>query len=228
MDMFGEAGAALVKGGWAVVPLLVMAIAATALILDKLLLYARAVRTPADLLARVADPAADHEDLERAIAALGPRHLVGGFLAAILAHRERPTWWIESRAGDAARRVEDALGRGLWVLETVVTAAPLLGLLGTIIGMMRSFRLMGDSGPFDPAGVTAGVAEALIATALGLLVALVALFGFNWLARLQARTMDGLERLGTALVDRLRLAAEEAARPSAGRPGGSVTASAGR
>ena len=70
------------------------------------------------------------------------------------------------------------------------------------------FRLIGAHGLVDPTGVTAGVAEALVATALGLSIALVALFGFNYFARLQAGAMDTMERLGTRLVDRLRLEAE--------------------
>src|SRR5471032_2348214 len=67
--------------------------------------------------------------------------------------------------------IEKSLSRGLWVLETTVTAAPLLGLLGTITGMMHAFNLIGASGLVDPTGVTGGVAQALIATALGLFIA---------------------------------------------------------
>lgn len=50
--------------------------------------------------------------------------------------------------------------RGLWLLETIVTAAPLVGLLGTIAGMMHSFRLIGGDGLVNPAGVSGGVAQA--------------------------------------------------------------------
>jgi biopolymer transport protein ExbB len=86
-----------------------------------------------------------------------------------------------------------------------LTAAPLLGLLGTITGMMHAFKLIGTSGLVDPTGVTGGVAQALIATALGLFIALIALFGFNFFSRRQAQTMDEMERLGTRLVDNIRL-----------------------
>ena len=54
------------------------------------------------------------------------------------------------------------------------------------------------------------MAEALIATAVGLLIALVALFGFNYLTRLQAQTLDEMERLGTRLLDHIRLDAQAA------------------
>jgi biopolymer transport protein ExbB len=97
------------------------------------------------------------------------------------------------------------------VLETIVTAAPLMGLLGTITGMMQAFKVIGGSNLVAPAQVTAGVAQALIATALGLLIALFALFGFNLFSRTQARALDTMERLGSRLVDHIRLDQEGAA-----------------
>src|ERR1700726_5112446 len=110
-----------------------------------------------------------------------------------------------SRAGDEAGSLEKSLNRGLWVLETVVTAAPLLGLLGTITGMMQAFKVIGGSGLVAPTQVTSGVAQALIATALGLLIAIFALFGFNFFNRMQSQALDRMERLGSRLVDHIRL-----------------------
>lgn len=103
------------------------------------------------------------------------------------------------------------MGRWLWALETIVTAAPLLGLLGTITGMVRSFKLFGDQGLVDPGGVTGGVAEALIATAIGLFIALLALFAFNYFSHRQAQVMDEIERLGTRLIDHIRLDQQQGA-----------------
>jgi biopolymer transport protein ExbB len=80
-----------------------------------------------------------------------------------------------------------------------------MGLLGTITGMMQAFKVIGGSGLVAPTQVTAGVAQALIATALGLLIALFALFGFNFFARMQSQALDHLERLGSRLLDHIRL-----------------------
>ena len=91
------------------------------------------------------------------------------------------------------------------MLETVVTAAPLLGLLGTITGMMQSFNVIGASTLVAPTQVTAGVAQALIATALGLLIAVLSLFAFNLFSRMQSQALDTMERLGSRLVDHIRL-----------------------
>lgn len=205
MQDLQTAFAALQFGGAMVYPLIVLALAALVVILDKSFLYWRRARLPARLGQLVETYGFDWAELETALTELGPRHYFSRFLGVILSQRDKPAWWVESRAGDEARCIEQALSRGLWVLETVVTAAPLLGLLGTITGMMQSFNLIGSAGLVSPTGVTGGVAQALIATALGLFIALFALFAFNFLSRLQNQTLDDLERLGTRLVDHMRL-----------------------
>ena len=205
MQDLQEAWTALRFGGAMIYPLLFLAVLALLFMLDKAFVYWRYVRLPATLLDLVETYGFAWPDLERQLAMLGVRNYFGRFFRAILENHTKPAWWVESRAGDEAQVIEKALSRGLWVLETTVTAAPLLGLLGTITGMMHAFNLIGASGLVDPTGVTGGVAQALIATALGLFIALVALFGFNFFSRLQSQTLDEMERLGTRLVDNIRL-----------------------
>ncbi len=199
----------LKHGGAIIYPLLTLGLAALVVMLDKAIVYRRHARLPEALRQLVETYDFRWEDLDRGIADLGPRNYFGRFFRVIMGNRTKPAWWVESRAGDEAQQIEKSLGRGMWVLDTVITAAPLLGLLGTIFGMMQSFKLIGPDGLVNPGGVTAGVAEALIATAVGLLIALVALFGFNYLTRMQAQTLDEMERLGTRLVDHIRLDAQE-------------------
>ncbi|MBV8032814.1 MAG: MotA/TolQ/ExbB proton channel family protein [Betaproteobacteria bacterium] len=188
-----------------VYPIAVLAFLACAIIADKAYLYWRHVRLPDPLVELVETYELKWEALAARLTAMPARNYYRRFFSVILSNHEQPAWWVESRAGDEAQQVENSLGRGLWVLETTVTAAPLLGLLGTIVGMMQSFGLIGAKGLVDPTAVTAGVAEALIATALGLFVALVALFAFNYFSRLQAQVHDEMERLGTRLIDRIRI-----------------------
>jgi biopolymer transport protein ExbB len=71
----------------------------------------------------------------------------------------------------------------LWVLDTVVTAAPLLGLLGTIFGIMETFNALAAGGVSDPAAVSRGIGTALVATAVGIATALLGLLGNNILSR---------------------------------------------
>jgi biopolymer transport protein ExbB len=71
----------------------------------------------------------------------------------------------------------------LWVLDTIVTAAPLLGLLGTIFGIMETFNALAAGGVSDPAAVSRGIGTALVATAVGIATALLGLLGNNVLNR---------------------------------------------
>jgi biopolymer transport protein ExbB len=78
--------------------------------------------------------------------------------------------------------VRDQLNRRMWTLDTVVTAAPLLGLLGTIFGIVDTFLIISQSGMSDPQGISAGIGTALYATALGISVALTGVLALNFLS----------------------------------------------
>lgn len=192
-------------GGAIVYPLLLLGIVAVLIILDRAVAYYRSLRLPRSLAELVETYGFAWDELDRQLAALAPVNVYRRFFGVISDNRNKPAWWVESRAGDEAGDIEKSLGRGLWILETVVTAAPLLGLLGTITGMMQAFKVIGGSGLVAPTQVTSGVAQALISTALGLLIALFALFGFNFFARTQSQALDHLERMGSRLIDHIRL-----------------------
>jgi biopolymer transport protein ExbB len=192
-------------GGVTILPLSLLAIIALAIMLEKAYLYWQYARLPLELLSLAESYGFAWEDLEKRLYGLHDRHYFRRFFEVVIANRMRPAWWTESRAADEAQLIETSLSRRLWVLETIVTAAPLLGLMGTIAGMMDAFKIIGGSGIVNPTGVTGGVAQALIATAIGLLIALIALFGFNYFSRIQSQTMDEMERLGTRLIDHIRL-----------------------
>ena len=80
----------------------------------------------------------------------------------------------------AATKEIDRMRRGLDILDTIITMAPLLGILGTVLGIIDSFDLLGSGGIDNPMAVTGGIAQALITTAAGLTVALVTLVPFNY------------------------------------------------
>ncbi len=204
-----ETWIALKLGGIVILPLSILAVIALAVMIEKAVLYWRHAKLSEQLLGLVETYGFSWNDLEAELAALDPRNYFRRFFQTVLANRHHPAWWTESRAADEAQLIETSLGKRLWVLETIVTAAPLLGLLGTITGMMHAFQLIDGKGLVNPTGVTGGVAQALIATAIGLLIALISLFGFNYFSRLQSQTLDEMERLGTRLIDHIRLDQQE-------------------
>jgi biopolymer transport protein ExbB len=191
-------------GGWVVYPLSVLAVAALAITFDRTYVFWRYAQLPAAMKAALKTGAtASKMDVQ----ALPSAHVFVR-IARPLRDARAPLWHIEANVEAAASAVEREMNRGLWLLETIVTAAPLLGLLGTIVGMMRSFQLIGGDGLVNPAAVSGGVAQALVATAIGLVIALVALFAFNSCSRRVDRLMDDLEAFANLSLAQIRLARE--------------------
>jgi biopolymer transport protein ExbB len=93
------------------------------------------------------------------------------------------------------------LDKSLWMLDTVITLAPLLGLFGTIIGMFNAFSVLDDI-QNAASQVTGGIAEALVATACGLLIAMIGLIFFNWLNTHVRVIVHQLETLKVMLLNR--------------------------
>ena len=99
----------------------------------------------------------------------------------------------------AASAELEPFGRGIATLDTVVTLAPLLGLLGTVTGMVRAFGVLGARELEASASITGGIAEALIATAFGLMIAILALIPLNLLNATFSKTKRKIEQASTEL-----------------------------
>ena len=167
------------KGGPIMWPLLITSIVALTVVLERLFFVTRErLRRDAGVVERVF-AAVENGGREKAIlAGQASQDYVAKVLTYALTQRD------QSHANSllrAAGRELKRFNRGLSILDTVITLAPLLGLLGTVTGMIRSFSLLGDAELGAPAAITGGIAEALIATAFGLLIAIIALIPFNFL-----------------------------------------------
>jgi biopolymer transport protein ExbB len=209
MQDWTNALAAIQVGGWVIWPLSLLAVLAVTIVLDRAYVFLRYGRVPAEMVGThetgaAGSPvtwAASVDDLSR-------QHVFRRMSTPWDTGAASPLWLREANAESIAAQIERDMSKGFWVLETIVTAAPLLGLLGTIVGMMRSFQLFGGRGLVDPAGVTGGVAQSLVATAVGLVIALFALFAFNYFSRRLERLMDELESFANARLNEIRLATE--------------------
>jgi biopolymer transport protein ExbB len=104
----------------------------------------------------------------------------------------------------AANQELRRFGQGLTVLDTTITLAPLLGLLGTVTGMINAFGLLGNQELEAPSVITGGIAEALIATAFGLGIAIVSLIPFNYLNARMEEARHEIEDVSTHLELLLR------------------------
>lgn len=166
-------------------PLLACSLAALGVAIERVLfLVAESIRRQPSVVDAMLD-AVEQQEPDKALE-LGNAcsDFVAKTLCAALSHRREKS--VSSALLRAAERELARYDRGLSTLDTIITLAPLLGLLGTVTGMMGSFNMLGGSELGSPTAITGGIAEALIATAFGLGVAITALIPFNYLnARLE-------------------------------------------
>lgn len=107
------------------------------------------------------------------------------------------------------------LDRNLWILDTAVTLGPLVGLFGTIAGMISSFNVLGESGTGNPLAVSGGIANALIATGFGLTIAIVGLVFLNYFNKQVRNVVLQLDLIQSMLTIRLAATRHIEARLSA-------------
>jgi len=105
---------------------------------------------------------------------------------------------------EAGRQEAVRISRNLGVLETVAAVAPLLGLLGTVTGMIRVFSTVSSAGLGDPELLSGGISEAMITTAAGLIIGIPTLVAYNWLRGRADAIIFELEQHATSLLDALR------------------------
>ncbi|MGC8588822.1 MAG: MotA/TolQ/ExbB proton channel family protein [Hydrogenobaculum sp.] len=195
--------------GIAVVVLIFLGVLALSIIIERVINLFRNASIPKDVHDALESYDFDLDSFSKLLESKPTSNVYVKFFKSILKAsnktKDTPIWWIESIAQDEAMHISSELSRGMWLLDTSITAAPLIGLLGTVVGMIKAFGIIGMSGIVAPKEVTGGVAEALFSTAMGLLVAIVALFGYNYLSKSIAFTLDELERLGTKLVAHIKM-----------------------
>lgn len=175
---------ALIMQGWYVTyPLIAMSVMVTSILIERIWLMRgmssgiEAVTEGACQALGAGDQAAAEGSVESAMAT-SPAARVYAPLFALLGHSSVDDLleYGERRRLDEVRRLKG----NIWLLGTVAASAPFIGLLGTVIGIIKSFHQMAVMGTGGFAVVAAGISEALVATALGLLVAILALLFFNY------------------------------------------------
>lgn len=184
----------VVKGGIVMIPLMVCSLISLALTIERILFWSKLKSREVfhEILTHV-----EKGEFDQALKlGKGSQQPIARVLAAGIAHRNP----APAKAMEAAAQAEiPVLKRRLGVLDTIVTLAPLLGLLGTVVGMIGSFDVMADVGMGQPHAVTGGVAEALIATATGLLIAILTLISYNYFTVRAEREMDQMEHFSSSL-----------------------------
>lgn len=190
-------------GGWLMLPILLCSVVAAAIIIERLWTLQRRRVIPRDLAAKVRAWAQDRRLDERHLQALAANSPMGKILAAGLAKRQDSREVMKETIEDTGRQVVHDLERYLNSLGTIAAISPLLGLLGTVIGMVKVFSAITVAGVGNPAVLAGGISEALITTAAGLCVAIPSLIGYRYLRGRVDELVVEMEKEATELVDTL-------------------------
>lgn len=188
-------------GGWVMWPLLLCSIAALAVIGERLWSLQRKLVMPPNLLTQVQQWLARKELNESRLKLLRDGSPLGRVLAAGLVNRMHSRAVIKEAIEDGGRHVAPELERYLRTLGTIAAISPFLGLLGTVLGMIEMFSGIGHRGVGDPTIVANGIAQALVATASGLTVAIPSLMFYRYFrGRAEALLID-MEQEAIRLVE---------------------------
>lgn len=206
---------AMIQQGWlATYPLILMSVVSLTVIAERLWSFRNLVSGTAELVRGVHAELA-RGDLGAALqqAETGRGSAPGRIFSEVV--RQGEVLDAEELADlGAERRFEEIeqLKRPLWILGTVAASAPFIGLFGTVVGIIKAFHNMGVQGSGGFAVVASGISEALVATALGLGVAIVALIAYNYF-QVRLERIEAALTIGTArLIEMLRTVRGSASR----------------
>jgi biopolymer transport protein ExbB len=167
------------KGGFVVYPLLLCSIAGLSIVIEKLVMLRRKKVIVPEIVS-VLDNIKGPGDIGLALSICekhnGP---FANIIRAGLENRELSRAELKETLNDQGRQEVHALGRGLVMLETVAGIAPLLGLLGTVVGILKVFNVISVVGVGQATAMAGGISEALITTIVGLSIGVPAVVGYN-------------------------------------------------
>lgn len=189
------------SGGWVMALIIPCSIAALAIIGERLWSLQKKFVAPPNLLPQVQQWLARKELDEQRLALLRASSPLGRILAAGLVNRRHSREVIREAIEDSGRHLVPELERHLRTLGTIAAISPFLGLLGTVLGMIEMFSGIGSRGIGDPSIVANGIAQALVATASGLLVAIPSLMFYRYFRGRVSELLVDMEQEAVKLVE---------------------------
>lgn len=208
-------------GGWPMIPLLLLAVAALAIIIERFWSLRRERVLPPGLGEEVREWVGRGKPLEPAhVESLRATSPLGALLAAELDVRGRGREVMRERVEDVGRHLVHRMERYLNALGTIAAAGPLLGLFGTVVGMIQMFLGILDHGIGDANQLAGGIGKALVCTATGMVVAIPALAFHRYFRGRIAGYIVDMEHEAMQLSDVLDAASGNASAAAAGRKKG--------
>lgn len=202
----------VLAGGWLMLPILACSVGVVAIAIERAWTLRPANVIPSDLLGRIWHEVRQGGDMSRdRLIELHDSSPLGRIFAAGLGNASQGRDVMKASIEEAAAQVVHELERFLAPLGTIAAIAPLLGLLGTVIGMIKVFSALMLQGTGNPGVLAGGISEALITTAAGLTVAIPAMVVHRYFERRVDTLVVVMEEQAGRLVDAMhgnRLAAE--------------------
>ncbi len=190
-------------GGWPMLPLLLLGVVALAIVLERLWSLRRNEVLPPGLGDEVRNWAARGKLDPSHIESLRRNSPLGALLAAALDVRGRPRELIRERIEDTGRHVVHKMEHFLNALGTIASAGPLLGLFGTVVGMIQMFMGILSHGVGDVNQLAGGIGKALVCTATGMIIAVPSLMFHRYFKGRIAGYVIEMEQDATRLLDAL-------------------------
>ena len=190
-------------GGPFMWPIIICSIALVGIVLERLWTLQRKRVLPQDLIKKVSELADRNQVNPQGIEALAKNSPLGRLLAAALANRHRGREIMMERVEDVGRHVVHELERFVNSVDSIVCISPLFGLLGSVTGIIDSFRAVMLGGMGDPRMLAGGISEALVCTAAGLTVAIPAYIAFRYLRGKVERIVVEMEKIAVNFADSL-------------------------
>lgn len=188
------------KGGFVIYPLLLCSIAGISIVIEKLVTLRRKKVIIPEIVS-VLDNIKDPADIGLALS-ICEKHK-GPFASIVrtcLENRELPREELKEVLNDQGRQEVYQLERGLVVLETIAGIAPLLGLLGTVIGILKVFNVIAEIGVGQATALSGGISEALITTIVGLSIGIPAVVVYNLFTNKAERLVLEIEKYSALLL----------------------------
>jgi biopolymer transport protein ExbB len=182
-------------------PIILCSVIAMAIIAERLWAYQAKKVIPANLVAQIWQLNQKGQITAAHIATVRGSSPLGRILAAGLTNRDHPKIVMKEAIEEEGRQVVHELERYLNTLGTIAAITPLLGLLGTVIGMIKVFTAITSAGVGNPAVLAGGISEALITTAAGLSVAIPALAFHRYLSGRVDKLVIGMEEQALKMVE---------------------------
>ena len=201
--MFSDILVFLSKGGVLMIPLFICSILSLAVIIEKLItLRARKVLPPE--IEKVVQNYSSEDDISFVTSVcMRNTSLLARIILIIMNHRKLPYQRMKEEIVNNVRQELRSLEKRLGILETVASVAPILGLLGTVVGMIKVFGVITSQGVGNASALSGGIPEALLTTAFGLTVAIPALICYNYFIRKSEDLILDIENITNNLVKKI-------------------------